>query len=59
MTDLFDLFICLLMFLLNALLDLTDEVDVFCQSFVTQNTSATLYSILTCQIKFPPPQLGY
>ena len=47
------------MFLLNVLLDLTDELDVFCRSFATQNTSASLYSILTYQIKFPPPHLGY
>ena len=50
---------CLLMFLLNVLVDFTDELDVFCQSFATQNTSASLYSILTYQIKFPLPQPGY
>ena len=38
---------CLLMFLLNVLLDFTDELDVFCRSFATQNTSASFYSILT------------
>ena len=46
---------CFLMFLRNVLLDLTDQLDVFCQSFATQNTSTSLYSILTYQIKFPPP----
>ena len=50
---------CLLMFLLNVLLDLTDELDVFCQSFAIQITSASLYSILAYQIKFPPPNPGY
>ena len=30
-----------------------------CWSFVTQNTSASLYSISMYQIKFPPPHLGY
>ena len=50
---------CLLMFLLNVLVDFTDELDVFCQSFATPNTSASLYSILTYQIKFPLPQPGY
>ena len=50
---------CLLMFLLNVLLDLTDELDVLCQSFAAQNTSASLCSILTNQIKFPPAHLGY
>ena len=43
------------MFLLNVLLDLTDELDVFCRSFATQNTSASLYSILTYQIKLASP----
>ena len=47
------------MFLLNVLLDLTDERDVFSQSFATQNNSASLYSILTHQIRFPPPHPGY
>ena len=42
-----------------VLLDLTDELDVFCPSFVTQNSSASLYSILTYQIIFPPPHPGY
>ena len=46
---------CLLMFLLDVLLDLTDELDVFCSSFATQNTQDSLYSILTYQIIFPPP----
>ena len=46
---------CLLMFLLNVLLDLADELDVLCRSFGTQNTSASLYSILTYQIKFHSP----
>ena len=34
--------------------DLTDELDVFCRSFATQNTSILMY-----QIKFPPPHPGY
>ena len=51
-----DLCECLLMFLLNVLLDLTDELDVLYRSFATQNTSASLYSILIYQIKFPPPR---
>ena len=46
---------CLLMFLLNVLLDLTNKLDVFSRSFATQNTSTFLYSILTYQIKFLPP----
>ena len=29
---------CLLMFLFRVLLDLTDEIDVFCRSFANQNT---------------------
>ena len=37
------------MFLLNVLLGLTDEFDEFCRSFVTQNTSASLYYILRYQ----------
>ena len=49
----------LLMFLLNVLLDLTDELDVFCRSFAIQNTSASLYSIWTYQIKLSPPHCGY
>ena len=49
---------CLLMFLLNALLDLTAEPDVFCRSFATQNTSVSLHSILTYQINFPSPYPG-
>ena len=49
---------CLLMFLLNALLDLTPELDVFCRSFATQNTSVSLHSYLTYQINFPPPYPG-
>ena len=47
------------MFLLNVLLDVTDELDVFCRSFATQKTSASLYSILMYQVKFPPPNSGY
>ena len=47
------------MFLLNVLIDLTAELDVFCRSFATQNTSASFYSILMYQIKFPPPHRGY
>ena len=43
------------MFLLNVLLDLTDELDVFCWSFAIQNTSVSLYSILT----YPTPNPGY
>ena len=50
---------CLLMFLLNVLFDLTDELDLLCRSFPTQNTSASFYSILTYQIKFPPPHNDY
>ena len=46
---------CLLMFLLNVLLDLNDELDLFCRSFAIQNIPASLHSILTYQIKFPPP----
>ena len=38
---------CLLMFLLNVLLDLTDALDVLCRSFATQNSSASLNSTLT------------
>ena len=34
---------CFLMFLLHELLDLTDEPDVLYRSFVTQNTSPSLY----------------
>ena len=41
--------------LLNVLPDLTDEFDLFCRSFAIQNTSASLYSILTYQMKFPLP----
>ena len=51
-----EVFECLLLFLLNMLIDLTDELDVLCRSLAT---SASLYSILTNQIKFPPPQPGY
>ena len=51
-----EVFECLLLFLLNMLIDLTDELNVLCRSLAT---SASLYSILTNQIKFPPPQLGY
>ena len=40
-------------------LDLADELDVFYRTFATQNTSDTLNSILTYQIKFPPPHPGY
>ena len=47
------------MFLLNVLLDLTDEIDVFWQSFATQNTSASLCSILMYQIKYSPHHPGY
>ena len=47
------------MFLLNVLLDLTDEINVFCRTLATQNTSPSLYSILTYQIKFPPAHPGY
>ena len=47
------------MLLLNVLLDLTDELDEFCQSFATQNTLASLYSILMYQIKSPPLPRGY
>ena len=43
------------MFLLNALLDLTPEPDVFCRSFATQNASVSLHSILTYQINFLHP----
>ena len=50
---------CLLMFLLNMLLDLTDERDVFYGSFATENTSASLYSIFLYHIKLPPPHPGY
>ena len=50
---------CLLMFLLNVLLDLTDELDVLCQSFAAQNTLGSLCSILTNQIKFPLAHPGY
>ena len=46
---------CLLMFLLNVWLDITDELNVFYRSFATLNTSASLDSILTYQIKFLPP----
>ena len=49
----------LLMFLLNVLLDLTDELDLFCRLFAMPNTSASLYSLITYQIKFPPPNPGY
>ena len=49
----------LLMFLLNVLFDLNDELDVVCQSFATQNTSASFYSISTYQIKFYLPHPGY
>ena len=35
------------------------ELDVFCRLFATQNTSASWYSILTCQIIFAPPHSGY
>ena len=49
----------MLMFLLSVLLDLTDELDVFCRSFPTQITSASLYSILTYQIRYPPAYRGY
>ena len=44
------------MFSLNVLLYLT---DVSCRSFAIQNISASLYSILTYQIKFPPPNPDY
>ena len=50
------------MFLLNVLLDLTDELDVFCQSFAIQITSASLYSILAYQIKYllhPTPDIKF
>ena len=40
------------MFLLNVLLDLTDELNEFCRSFAIQNTLASLYSILAYQINF-------
>ena len=43
------------MYLLNVLRDVTDKLDVICRSFAIQITSASLYSILTYQIKFPPP----
>ena len=49
---------CWLMFLLNVLFDLTDELDVFCRLYASQNTSTSLYSILTYQIKFPPSHSG-
>ena len=54
-----EVFECLLLLLLNMLIDLTDELDVLCRSLATLSTSASLYSILTNQIKFPPPQPGY
>ena len=54
-----DVIECLLKFLLNVLLDLTDKLDVFCESFVTQNTSASLYSISTYQINLPQPHPDY
>ena len=47
------------MFLLNMLLDLTDGLHVFSQSFATESTSASLHFILIYQIKFPPPHPGY
>ena len=37
-------------------IDHAGELDVFCRSFAIQNTSASLYSILIYQIKFPPPK---
>ena len=40
------------MFLLNVLLDLTDELNEFCRSFAIQNTFASLFSILAYQINF-------
>ena len=40
------------MFLLNVLLDLTDELNEFCRSFAIKNTLASLYSILAYQINF-------
>ena len=45
--------------LLNVLLDLTDELDALCRSFTNENTSASLHSILTYQIKFLPPHPRY
>ena len=50
---------CLLMFLLNMLLDVTDEFDVFRRSFVTQNTSTFLYTVLTYETRFRPHHLRY
>ena len=47
------------MFLFNFLLDLTDELDMFCRTFAAQNTSAFLYSTRTYQTEFPPPHPGY
>ena len=38
---------------------LIDKLDVFCRSFATQDTSASFYSILTYQMKFPLPHPGY
>ena len=32
---------------------------MFCRTFAAQNSSASLYSIFTYQIKLPPPQPGY
>ena len=50
----------LLIFLLNVLRDLNDELYELCRSIVTHNTWASLYFILTYQIKFPPPHFpGY
>ena len=40
---------------IEVLLDLTDELDVFCRSFAIQNASASLYFILT----YPTTNPGY
>ena len=47
-----------LLFLLNVLLDPTDELDVFCRSFAIQNTSASLYSIFNVSNKISSTQPG-
>ena len=44
---------------IEVLRDITDERHAFCRSLATQNTSASWYSILMYQIKFPTPNTGY
>ena len=49
-----------LLFLLNVLLDLTDELDVFWRSFAASSKHFSFFVFyLAYQINFPLPHPGY